>query len=453
MARHEEPSRWAVLAIILAVVLIPLNSTMIAVGLEPVAQALRVPEPSVVWVITAYLVVMAALQPISGKLGDLFGRRRLLLLGLFIFLFCSVAAASLPNLLALILFRSGQALGGALVVPGAMALLRQLFRGESLRHALGTVGLVQGMGAALGPLVGAALIHLGGWTYMFWINVPIVALALMIGAKHLPHDAPSGRRPIDYWGALSLAGFLALFALSVPHQLAHFSATQVLFIVLALVLLAVFFWSETHSQDPVVRFAIFRRPPVINSNLAILATNFFMYSTLLYLPVYLSRHGDSTTTTGLLLFVFSFAMSLMSYLGGRIGRLLGPRRIISVAFSFDLLVVLWYVGLSHFPEMAYLLPGLIIAGIGAGIGTVTMQATILESVNPGMAGTASGIYSTFRYIGSITASAVVSLMVVSPSAHIIILTAATLLGFLVLSGFPIHAKEASDRGLRRSAGG
>lgn len=452
MVKLDRATPWPLIAIILAVVLIPLNSTMIAVGLEPISRALGVSEPSVVWVVTAYLVVMAALQPIAGKLGDLFGRRRLLLLGLVIFVGSSVAAALLPNLDALVFFRSAQALGGALIVPSAMGLLRQLYQGQELRRRLGTVGLVQGLGAAVGPLVGAFLIHLGGWTYMFWINVPVVALAFIVAVRRLPADGPRGRRSVDYWGALSLAGFLTLFAVSVPHHVGAFSAREAVYVALAVLCFGVFLWAEARASDPVIRFAIFRRPPLVSANLAILASNFFMYATLLFMPVYLAHHHASTTTTGLLLFAFSFAMSLMSYLGGRVGRVLGPRRVVLLAFGLDLVVVLWYLGLGHFSAMAYVLAGLIVAGVGAGIGTVTMQATALEAAPADMAGTVSGIYSTFRYIGSITASALVSLMVISVDAHALILTVAALLGFFALSGFPVRLVD-TPVSTPRAAGG
>jgi predicted MFS family arabinose efflux permease len=160
-----------------------------------------------------------------------------------------------------------------------------------------------------------------------------------------------------------------------------------------------------------------------------------MYATLLFMPVYLDRHGYDTSVTGLLLFAFSFAMSMMSYFGGRLGRTLGARRIIALAFGLDLVVVVWYLALNQKSDLAFIIGGLIVAGIGAGIGTVTMQATMLEAVQADMAGTASGIYSTFRYLGSITASALVSLMVASLVAHVIILSITALVGLAVLGGF------------------
>ncbi len=443
MMDRSKTSPWPLVAIILAVVLMPLNSTMIAVGLEPMATALKVPETSVVWVVTSYLVVQAALQPIAGKLGDLFGRRRLLLLGLAIFLTSSVLAASLPNLTALICFRSGQAVGGALVVPSAMALVRQLYQGDALRRVLGSMGLIQGMGAAVGPLVGAALIHVGGWTYMFWINLPFAATALILGAKRLPQAPAAARRAIDYWGSLALASFLTVLALAVPHQAASFSSLEVGATLLACALFAGFVLAERKAADPVVHFSFFRRAPFRSANLSVLASNFFMYSTLLYIPVFLRHRGLSTSATGLLLFIFSLSMSLMSYMGGHIGRRFGARRVIALAFSLDLGVVLWYVGLSHVATMSYLLAGLIVAGIGAGIGNVAMQATLLEAVSPAMAGSSSGIFSTFRYVGSITASALVSLMISSLWAHVLFLALAALLGFVALSGFPGKVPQAN----------
>lgn len=442
MAEPLRNHRFVLLAIILSVVLIPINSTMIAVGLAPIARGLGVAVPAVVWAVTAYLVVMAALQPIAGKMGDLYGRRRLLLWGLVIFLLCSVMAAVIPHLWAFIAFRSGQALGGALMVPNAMGVLRRLFRADDLRRVLGIVGLVQGLGAAVGPLLGVALISIGGWPAMLWVNVPIVGFALIVASRQIAPDGPMPRRSVDFGGAFGLATFLAFVALSVPRT--HASKTWLTTVPLALASLGLFLRMEKRARDPVVRFELFKRPPFLSANLAILASNFFMYSTLLYMPLYLKNRSFGTSVTGELLFLFSFAMSMMSFGGSWLSRWIGSRRVVGLAFLLDLVVVLWYVGLGAHSGMDYIVAGLVVAGFGAGVGTVSMQATALEAVSVELAGVSSGIYSTFRYIGSITASALVSLMALSQGVHWAILTMAALLGLAIVRGFPARVKQDTE---------
>lgn len=441
---------WAVVATTMALVLIPINSTMIAVGLAPIAHGLAVPVSSVVWAITAYLVVMAALQPVSGKVGDLVGHRRLLFTGLGIFLVSSVLAALSPHLWALITFRSGQALGGALVAPNAMAIVRSLYERNALRKVLGTVSMIQGLGAAIGPLLGILLIHFGGWPAMFWINIPVILLATLFAAIYIPRDTVRIHHHIDYGGALTLALFLALLSLSVPRT--HLAHAWILTVPLALAVFGVFVWVEQRVQDPVVRFPLFHSAPFRSANLSILLSNFFMYSTLLFMPIYLKEHHDGTALTGALLFVFSCSMSLMSYLGGILTRRLGGPRVVLATFLVNLLVVLWYIGLLRPEGLLYLAGGLFIAGAGSGMGNVAFQATVLEAAPRTMAGVASGIYSTFRYIGSITASALIGLMVIHQGLHWGILVLVAGLGIWLSRGFPRQAGHITPKDSSEASG-
>lgn len=439
-APSPERKGFAVAAIILGGVVIPINSTMIAVGLTPIARGLGASLDAVVWVVTAYLVVMAALQPVAGKLGDLFGHRRIFLGGLAVFLAASLAAALSPHLWALIAFRSLQAVGGALAVPNGMATLRGMFLGDELRRTLSTVATVQGLGAAVGPLLGAWLIALGGWPAIFWVNVPIVVTAILLGLRHLPSVGTRSRRPLDLLGSLTLAGMLALLSLSIPRE--GESAWMVTVPLLAVLAAAFVLW-ERRAPEPVVRLGWFLRRGFRSANLAILCSNFFMYSTLLFMPIYLKTRGGSAAA-GIHLFVFSLASSLVAFAGGQITRILGPRFAVGAAFVLDLIVVAWYVGLSHGAGAPYIWAGLLVAGVGAGIGTVAMQTTLLESVGAEAAGAASGIYSTFRYIGSISASALLSLMVEDPAAHWAVLLLAALFGLAIVPGFspgrPVSAR-------------
>lgn len=430
-APSPEHRGFAVAAIILGGVVIPINSTMIAVGLTPIARGLGAAIGSVVWVVTAYLVVMAALQPVAGKLGDLFGHRRLFLGGVAIFLGASVAAALSPHLWALVTFRSLQAVGGALAVPNGTATLRGMFSGSQLRHTLATVATIQGLGAAVGPLLGAWLIVLGGWPAIFWVNVPIAVTALLLGLRFLPVVGARQRRPLDWFGALILAGMLALLSLAIPRGGEGRSLLTVP--LLAVAVTGFVFW-ERRAPEPVVRLGWFVRSGFRSANLAILCSNFFMYSTLLFMPIYLRARGGSAAA-GVHLFVFSLASSLVAFAGGHITRAFGPRVAVGAAFFLDLIVVAWYLGLSQGATSPYVWGGLLVAGIGAGIGTVAMQTTLLESVGPEAAGAASGIYSTFRYIGSISASALLSVMVAEPVLHWGVLLAVALLGLAIVPGF------------------
>lgn len=423
---------WALIA---AVILVPVNSTMMAVGMVFIARGVHASLASVVWVVTVYLIIMAAAQPITGKLGDLFGARRLLMAGLVVFGLSSMAAATLPYLWALIICRAGQALGGALIVPNAMAILRRASEQDALRNALGTVSLSQGLGAALGPILGSMLIQWAGWTAMFWVNVPLVALALIRVYRECPQDEAVGRPLVDSVGAISLAVFLGCLALAVPRV--H-SAMWPVALPIAIGVGGLFVWAERRAHDPIVRWGLFRIKAFRSANFSILVNNFFMYGILLFIPIYLKARPQGIQDAGELLFILSLTMSGMSWVGSRIAHILGRQRIILLAFGVDGLVVFWLLALTSHAGMPYLVMGMVISGIGVGLGVTTMQLTALESVDLAYSGASSGIFSTFRYVGSILASALLSLIVGDFTLRWITFATAACMGIVLSQGFTIR---------------
>ncbi|MFQ5874552.1 MAG: MFS transporter, partial [Dehalococcoidia bacterium] len=193
-----------------AVVLAPLNSTMIAVALSPLAEDFEVTTGSAAWLIAAYLIVMAVGQPIAGRLGDVMGRRRLFIAGLLYFAVASALATTSWNFPSLVFFRVQQALGGALFMPNGMAALRSSLPSEIRGRAFGSLGAMIAVSAGIGPALGGALVDSIGWRALFWINLPIVVTALALAFKCFPHDPASGRQgyTFDIPGAALLAGGL-----------------------------------------------------------------------------------------------------------------------------------------------------------------------------------------------------------------------------------------------------
>ncbi|MCY0897406.1 MAG: MFS transporter [Firmicutes bacterium] len=433
-------NRRLVVALMSGMVLIPLNSTMIAVGLVPIARGVHQPLSTVVWVVTVYLIVMAAFQPIAGKLGDLLGHHRLYLAGLGLFFLSSTAAALIPHLWAIIAFRAGQALSGACVTPNAMAIIRRAFDQNLLRRALSWVSLTQGLGAAFGPLVGSLLIHWAGWPAMFWVNVPVLALSLALSWRRLPRRTPAGRERLDYLGSGLLALLLGVSTLTASKLGRTWPLTDL--VITVFVILGALFVRERRYPHPVIDLTFFRRRAFVAANLAILLNNFLMYSTLLYMPVYLREHRASTLMSGFLLFLFSFAMSCMSWVGGFMTRYLSGRQIIAGAFALSALVVLWYAGLTRDTTVTYVTMGMVVAGVATGIATVAIQSTLLESVSKQKAGAASGIYSTFRYLGSISAATLLTLMLASAVWHGVIILFVSLVGLWITRFIPAGSREA-----------
>ncbi|MEO2226305.1 MFS transporter [Priestia megaterium] len=413
-----------IFSILTGTFLIPVNSTMIAVGLPSIAKALHLSIVHVSVVVTIYLIVMAVAQPIAGKLGDLYGNKTMFVAGMIIFLVGSAACVFSYNLLALTVFRTLQALGGALATPNATAIMRHSLPKEKLGRTLGLFGLSMGLGAAVGPVLGAFLIKYLGWTSIFWFNVPFAVLSLICSFIYVPSNVKQKAKMLDIGGAFLLGVSMTSFTLMLTHR-DLFNAWTIFICIASIVLFIV---QERKVQEPLIDFKLFKVRPFFSSNLSILCSNFMMYSTILFVPLLLEKQYD-IRLIGLLLFFFSLAMSISSWLGGLLAEKVGKEHPIRLSFLISLLAAMLYFHLAN-ASISYTIVSLLVGGVGAGIGVSSMQAMNIQSVKKEQSGTASGIYSTFRYIGGMLASAAVSLLV-GTTGLLVVLCIAGIAGFLV----------------------
>lgn len=296
--------------------LAPVNSTMIAVALPSLSRDLGVGIGTVSWVVTVYLVVMASLQPVAGRLGDLFGHKRMFVGGCAALVGASIACALAPTFAALVVFRALQAVAAAVMGPNGAALVRHGFPAELRGRAFGWLAACMSVGAAIGPALGGFLVHAFGWSSIFWVNLLILAVVLPLAIRLLPETERQARARVDYGGALTLvlvAGVLALTSLhrtpAVPIALA--AATVLLGF-------ALFRW-ERRQESPVVQFGLFRHPAFAASSGAVLLSNLMMYTTLLLVPIFLARlQGRGPADIGWTLVSFSALMALASPVGGHL---------------------------------------------------------------------------------------------------------------------------------------
>ncbi|MBD0378785.1 MFS transporter [Paenibacillus sp. WST5] len=414
---------------------------MIAVGLPTIADSLGVTLTQVSWVITIYLIVMATIQPIAGKLGDLYGKRNMFLLGMLLFLVAAAACIMSFNLLWLILFRALQAIGGAIASPNASALIREVVPKEKLGRTFGTFGLLMGLGAAIGPLVGSVLIGAWGWTSIFWINIPFALFSLLLAARYLPKSRKqAGGAALDIPGSLYLTAGLTLFTLAVTHP----KLMNVWTIAILALTVFLFIWQERRCREPLIQFTLFKIRMFTSANVAILLSNAIMYSTILVMPVLLqNEYGYSVQRVGILLFIFSFAMSACSWFGGTLSERLGKKRLVLLSFAISFAALLGFLGIYWYPTFPYIALVLLVGGIGSGMGTPSMQTASLQAVPKDVSGVASGIFSTFRYIGGMAASVMVSLFIDYHELFYSLLAVA--LAGLLVSGGLSERRVASDQ--------
>ena len=391
-------------AIALGAVLAPLNSTMIVIALPRLMEDFGQTLTAATWLVTTYLVAMAVLQPLAGRLGDRVGRRPLLLGGFVWFGLASAGAAASGSLEVLIAFRVQQAAAAALVFPNAMALLRELGPPERLGSRLGTVSAVVPLAAAAGPPLAGVLLALFDWQALFLVNLPIVGLALVLALRSIPGGvarAPETREP------------------RVP------GAPRVL-----------------------------RAPGFAVAIGAIALSNLALYMTLLTVPVLLARRGGWTSEeVGLVLATLSLAAFALSPYGGRLADRAGRRL---PAASGLALVAVGLVVLAIAPGAigaVALSFAMLAMGVGMGLSTPALQASAIETVALSASGAASGVAATSRYIGSITGT----LLVAGPLAPaatgtdgfgliFAVLAVAALSGLLLALALPGRGAPASARG-------
>ena len=416
----------AIIAILTGTFLVPVNSTMITIGLASITETFSTTLTNVSWVVTIYLIIMIVTQPIAGKLGDMYGNRNMFLIGLVLFLVASIVCIYAQNLTMLIIGRAIQAFGGALISPNGTAILRFITPKEQLAKVFGLFGFSMSIGAAIGPLLGAFLINTWGWHSTFWINIPLATLSLICSYQFLPIIERRTNSALDLLGSMLLTMFLGAVVLLVTYSL-YSNLWMWLIIVISFVL---FIYREKTYPYPLIDFGLFKHTSFTSANLFILINNGIMYSTLLLMPIILAiDHHFTMAETGLLLFVFSISISIFSWIGGNIDQQLGRANTIGLSFCFSALALCLYFLLPSNESPVVAASILFFSGIGSGLGVPSMQAASLQAVEKEKSGVASGIYSTFRYIGSTAASVMISLQI-SYTITIIILISCALNGII-----------------------
>lgn len=392
------------------------------------------------WVVTIYLIVMAVAQPISGKLADIYGYRRLYMWGLGLFFFASIASAFSFHVLWLIVFRALQALGGALIAPSGMAIVRNTVSKEKLSKVFGVFNLSMGLGASVGPLLGAFLISLWNWQAIFWVNVPFLFIAFTAGWFVIPRATPKKKMSLDFWGAFYLAvSFTFLILLVNPHSLWVYIVMGCTFIIFTFL----FVQRERHTDSPIVDFSLFKNLPFTSANVSILCNNFIMYSVLLGMPLMLeSTFHFTTQKIGLFISIFSVSSAVFGLIGGYLASKFGVRSTVTITFLISVISAILLIGLGWFHSYTYLGIALIMVGIGVGIGKPGMQTAALISVDKNSAGTASGVFSTFRYFGSMLSSSFISIISGSIKLFVILLVV-SVIGLFISRGIknPVIEKD------------
>ena len=439
-----------VYAVALGNLLVPLNSTMIVVALPLIGRDLGAARVTLAWLITSYLIARASLQPIAGRLGDRFGRRRLMLGALVYFIFASVGCAIAPNLLVLVLFRLQQAIAAAAVVPNSLALLRGSSVEGKAGAYFGISGATTSIGAAIGPLIGGLLSAID-WRLIFLVNLPLAGLALAVAWRSLPAgDPPRRTANADVGGAIALAVLLSLAAWTLTEAGSSAPALTIGLLGAVAIGAAAFVRYESHHADPALPPFLFRNRAFTAANVTIALSNLALYGTFLAVPVIVAGSGpDATIRGGIAISVQSVAMIVLSPVSGALMDRFGARW--PTALGGILIAVgLAILGLSgRASDLGVLLICLPITGAGVALTFPATRIAALDAVPARYAALASGVTSSSRYFGGIIGALVAGLALVevteaTAARLFLILAASGVAAALVGSQLPPRAVRTLD---------
>ncbi|WP_017592071.1 MFS transporter [Nocardiopsis potens] len=421
---------WAILAALcLGFFMTLLDLTIVNIAIPDMIRRLGAAVDEVLWVVNAYTLVLAVLIITAGRLGDLFGPRRLFLVGVAVFTSASVACGFSPDAAWLIAARVLQGVGAAIMMPQTMTLIIRVFPAERRGTAMGVWGAVAGLATIAGPTLGGLLVTGFDWRFIFFVNVPFGALALVLGALLIPPDPPSEARPrFDGTGVLLATLALGLLAFGLVEG-ERFHWGQVvgpvgipLLLALSAVLFAAFLVQQRARQgrDPLVPFALFadRNYSLMSLNAALVSVAMLGYSLLftIYLQSVLQM---SALAAGLTMAPMSVMSMVAAPVIGRWVDRVGGKYLLVGGFA------LFGGGLAALLALAspdsgwpvFVAP-LVVMGIGVASVFGPMNSLAMYRVEPRMAGAASGVLNTVRQLGSVLGGAVVgALMQTSLSAR------------------------------------
>lgn len=421
-AAHVEarPSvRWALAGLSLTILLSSLGTSIANVGLPTLAAAFDVSFQSVQWVVLAYLLTVTTLIVSVGRLGDLVGRRRLLLAGIGLFTMASVLCGIAPTLWWLIAARAVQGLGAAIMMSLAMALVSEAVPKARTGSAMGLLGTMSAVGTALGPSLGGLLIDGAGWRAIFLVKVPLAVLTLLLVRRFLPPDRPQmgAARPVfDSVGTLLLVLTLMAYVLAVTLGRGSFGALNAALLLAAVAGAALFVFAESRAVSPLVRLRLFRDARLSASFATSALVSTVMMATLVVGPFYLSRAlGLNAAIVGLVLSVGPLAAALAGVPAGRMTDHFGGRRmavagLIAIATGAAILSLL--PATSGVP--GYVAPMVVIT-LGYALFQTANNTTAMANVQQDERGVISGLLNLSRNLGLITGASVMGAVFVFAS--------------------------------------
>ncbi|MBV9546007.1 MAG: DHA2 family efflux MFS transporter permease subunit [Chloroflexi bacterium] len=395
---------WVLALTSVASFMVALDALVVSTALSTIRVDFGTTIEALGWTVNAYNLSFAVLLLTGAALGDRFGRRRVLGVGLGLFTAASIGCAVAPNVSWLIAARAVQGAGGAMVMPVALALLSAAFSGSSAERAraLGVFSGLTGLALLAGPVVGGAMVEGVSWHWIFWLNVPIGLVTVLLVQSRLS-ESSAASAPLDRAGLLlaSASALAAVWGLSRANVAGWTSPEVLAALVGGLVLGITFVAWERRTPEPMIPMRLFRSRAFAAANAACFLFTGALYAALFFNAQFLqTAQGYEPLAAGVRLLPWTATLFIFAPLGGRLVSRLGERLLIVVGLVMQAFGLAWLARMSapdlNFVEFA---APLLIAGAGVSLAMPAAQNAVLSSVSPTAIGKASGTYNMLRFLG------------------------------------------------------
>ena len=394
------------------VLMTAVDTTIVVLALPEIQRSLHVALGAVIWVIISFLLVITLLATQVGRLGDMFGRVRMYETGFAVFVIGSLLCAMAWDEVSIIVFRIVQGIGGALVMANSGAVIADLYPRERRGRAYGFTSLGWTIGAVLGVVLGGLIVTYISWRWIFWINVPTGAVAIVIALRVLRDRGERTRQRLDPLGmiTLGLGLFGVLWAITKLAN-APFDASTAGFLIGGLLLIGVFVLVETRVPAPMLPLRIFKVPTMTASLLASMFQGLASFAVLFLLLMYLQGpRGLSPIHASLLLLPGYLLSTVVTVFAGRLSDKRGPVLPATLGLALQVVSLLLYAQLTNGTPLWWIICIGIINAVGASLFFPANSSAIMKAAPPDMFGIASGMLRTFSNIGMVFSFAVAILV-------------------------------------------
>ncbi|MDX6440411.1 MAG: hypothetical protein QOE43_140 [Gaiellaceae bacterium] len=400
---EENKKWWTLAAVAFGLFMIMLDNTIVNVALPSIQRSLHMSLSSLEWIVTAYALTFAALLITGGKLGDLYGRKRMFIAGLVVFTLASLACGLAPNAGFLIGARAVQGIGAALMNPATLSIITATFPPKERGQAIGIWAGVSALALAIGPLIGGLIVDNINWHWIFYVNVPVGVVGVIVSRWVIAESRDtSHEQSIDLPGLVTSGGaLLALsYALIEGNQHGWGSPEIIGLFAGAVVLFAAFIVLELRQRLPMLDLELFKIGSFVGANIVAMLVSLGMFGVFFFISLYVQNVlGYSPTKAGAIFLPMTILIILIAPIAGKLSDRVGSRWLMGTGMAILGVSLLLYQRIGLHTGFWSLLPQLVLGGIGMALTMSPMTSAAMGSVPTDKAGVGSGVLNSFRQVG------------------------------------------------------